>query len=1328
MRYNTYNHKSPLAFFLACMNACRLNAFIIRAGIRSFICIVIALFFISVNSYGQYGYGYGYQNGKNPINAISVNSLKLSCKLDTITISEGDVVSNIVSVMNRGAITEQFSIEVGIPYKWKQVIKSRKTYEVAPGQTIYLPVRIVPDELIGNTLFQIPVLCFNEAGKQLGNTTFLVTAKKITQWDLNKKVPTKIYLKNRQTRAAIAADLVNDGNADEKFAVSAHPIGNKLIVVDSNGQQQKNTPNDVVIQPGTNVPLKYNVVLAPKERNNRIDPENYSSNDPDQEDRAHINVIASKFTDNKSIDSRDTRSFRVEVVHLPNTSASTDYDYGMLPLIIDLNSFNMFTDYPMYTADIHGLTYFTNHRYLSYRLLSYFGTQYAQQYFNLSYNSLRWGFNGSNFGSSNSGFLNRSTNFNGYYYLLPNRLYVSAFYGGATGFFQPDQVKNFGATVSVKVSRNYFTQFGYSRIVNPLNKENTNRYNLQNNFSLSRHTVGLGVFYDYATNYWTKDSSYNKTGYGTNVSYSTHIGKFGINASDQIGLKNSPYIRNGNNLRGNINYNINKNSNLFLTSYYRDWNAYTDHQQSLVRYYPGYTAWMHQLTFSTSNKYGNFSVFPYVRYDDYLFTRILDRRLGVSYSQMIAETSLRYMGSVQVGYDKDLLHPGTSDYLVSTIFSSVAYRYWRLQGFYNTGPSSGADALLLEQNHFNPKRINLNFTHQIPFYQQRFLWENMARYQYQLFYQRNSYGFSSELYYFSHTGYRLKLSLDYSLNRKDIDAGNEQVGLKSTGDPLIVSSHFLQFGAGIRKEFDFALNKQMFNVDFIAYSERRERPLENVVIRLGEREVITSEDGKARIEKVSRGAYPMNVFTLDDHGALLVPEFDSLFIARDELIAVPFIRGIHVYGTVNMDREKYSRIAQKELNLSRIRISAMDHVSSKGSSVKGKVFTTLTDDQGHFDFYLPVGQTFIFSMNEEILSDQFKLLQNDIALTLDKNVDNVYVPFYIVEKRRKNNVMRFTDNDSARTAQALADSTKNDTLSKEKGSADYLKLAAQVKSIAAQMKKLGGQYKTPDEIKKLLEEAKRISEETKKVAASSRISAEKARITSKEALKIAKEAKAIAKEARRIAEDARKLINDGGKRSGSIQRPNNGFIRISEEDAKGKDALSRLAVRYGTTAAMFMELNMLKSDKLVAGQVLKVPSDDANPFGDAYDPKNRTYTVQPGNTISSVAAAFGMNVRELMALNNLTSQNIKPGQKLRVKEIGKPASGPNRVTSYSKVLRKMISDMKQSPDKVNTYTVSGKDNLNSIAIKFGIGKKALMKMNNLTSEKIYPGQILKIVE
>lgn len=105
--------------------------------------------------------------------------------------------------------------------------------------------------------------------------------------------------------------------------------------------------------------------------------------------------------------------------------------------------------------------------------------------------------------------------------------------------------------------------------------------------------------------------------------------------------------------------------------------------------------------------------------------------------------------------------------------------------------------------------------------------------------------------------------------------------------------------------------------------------------------------------------------------------------------------------------------------------------------------------------------------------------------------------------------------------------------------------------------------------------------------------------------------------------------------------------------AKG-ESFSTLALRYGVSLKAIVDANPnLVPTKLKIGDVVKIPAKTATATAapgtttaapDAAD----TYTVKSGDVLGSIATKHGTSVKEIQKLNNLTTTQIKVGQKLKM--------------------------------------------------------------------------------
>ena len=141
------------------------------------------------------------------------------------------------------------------------------------------------------------------------------------------------------------------------------------------------------------------------------------------------------------------------------------------------------------------------------------------------------------------------------------------------------------------------------------------------------------------------------------------------------------------------------------------------------------------------------------------------------------------------------------------------------------------------------------------------------------------------------------------------------------------------------------------------------------------------------------------------------------------------------------------------------------------------------------------------------------------------------------------------------------------------------------------------------------------------------------------------------------------------------------------------DSLYSIANKLGTTVSELKKENNLTSNTLQIGEVLRIPTKEI------YEGEENVYIVQKGDTLYSIAAANNTTVDELKKANNLTSNILSTGQLLKIPSALLPES---------------------------TYIVKKEDSLYSIANKYNTTIDELKRINNLTSNILSIGQVLKL--
>lgn len=190
---------------------------------------------------------------------------------------------------------------------------------------------------------------------------------------------------------------------------------------------------------------------------------------------------------------------------------------------------------------------------------------------------------------------------------------------------------------------------------------------------------------------------------------------------------------------------------------------------------------------------------------------------------------------------------------------------------------------------------------------------------------------------------------------------------------------------------------------------------------------------------------------------------------------------------------------------------------------------------------------------------------------------------------------------------------------------------------------------------------------------------------------------------------------------------------VSSYTVQSGDTLSSIASRFNTTYTSLAQINHISNpNRIYVGQRLQLTAQVNTNHNAAQTvaPQHNTqagsnasyYTVQSGDTLSSIANRFSTTYTSLAQINHISNPNrIYVGQRLQLRA---EAAGNNQAAPQTSVNH-------TAPVAANTtsasYTVQSGDTLSGIAAKFNTTYAQLAQVNHISNPNhIYVGQRLQV--
>jgi hypothetical protein len=972
---------------------------------------ILTAFLSSQSSYSQ-NTPNTQTKAKDTVPFIRFGNISTKFTKSSLELTKGSIVSNVLKVVNHDQRPVRFTVDALFPGGWTRIDDANKLYVVQPKDTIIVPIIISPTKIInGDTEIIINVFVIDQNGQQIGNNFFTLTTKKKIAWGIGLANNTSYYFKNNENYKDFTFSIDNNGNYRQDIYLSFTRPREDLILADTLSSPLEDPSKTFTLEAGESRKFTYRAIATTfNERNRkRISINNFSPTaNKERENRILIINSSEPRIQKKSLQKRT----KVNFVKLPNEITAQPYGYPNLPLIVDVNAQNVLDERSFLSINLQGfkqldrnssLIYFTQFNYSN----SFFTNNVFRNvpwyvgYFDEKKTIEIGQVNGELIGASAAGKGIKAS------YRFNDKHRGSVFYTNSAGFLNFNEgITSYGGSYRLKYNEDIRLFASLGRSENNIVNRTSTVATLQPSVRfLDNHSIGFigGIN---SLNFELDNVNITRNGYLLGTNYTTTLLKRKIRSNINIRFSDRNFS-NGTNERLFINqrftYNLSKEWLTIFAGNYQKIRLFNNNtEQFLFNQETLFT----NISFSKRTETGSYQPGLFYEYRDFPNNAFSIRGINFRYAAFDIDNNYLSAIFLRAGYARPRSGAGIEirEYFSLETNGLFRYRTWNVTARYNLGTFS---AISLQQNqneNLTPQSIRIALQNQYMFSNRSFVIEPSLIYSFNNIFQNHTLGLFPQLYYFTKSGWRFGISANYIYTSSDFSSvfdfnDPNNPGQQNLG-PTINSDFNLNFN--LRKEFGIPIpftKKEAATTNVVAFldingnsvKEKDETSLENVVIKLNRKEVITDYEGTAKVNNIPYGKYKLDVLSLEDQNGWFPNVQDSIFIEKDGITHIPFVRGVKVYGDVIVDRQKIAVSDDKPLDLSRIKISA----------VKGdKVYNTLTNTDGRFEFYLPFGE-YIITMDEGILGERFRVTRNNLNVRLRNNQDGAYVSFYIVEKRRK---------------------------------------------------------------------------------------------------------------------------------------------------------------------------------------------------------------------------------------------------------------------------------------------------------------------------------------
>lgn len=943
-----------------------------------------------------------------------------------------EVASNVLRVTNNTGKTVSFHLRFAIPQNWQLTRQNSANYEIPAGDSLFIPVRIIADKMAkGNTSYVVSAFLISDKEVQFASQSWYVAIENQSAWSATIPLK-KIFFINDADSTGFSIRFQNSGNADELIRLN-FSSDRRLEVIPPFSKNAGSSRFDLSLPVGTDTILNFGVIRK-KENKSFINKKDITEKTSSLKEEYTVQVNAR----DEGFQGKSGQSWTgtVSFFKIGNEIKLNEFKRTALPLTLELNTYDLLSTSTTMSIDAYGNAILSNDQLLNYRFQSVFITNFLNEKTFLGNNHYLGYF--SNKGSLELGEISgwgrsliSGKGIKGTVKIGSNQ--VGAVVAKSPDLFAASRTASFGFYHHYDAKQYYVSNY-FSRITDNFLKQTNTIYSSYANFKFHQHhQAGIGAGYS-SENYGSAPTPFTAKGYGYEVNYSAGFNRLYLTLNDQFGSNNYLLARGMNMISGRATYNLNKNINLSISN--QNFHQHADYYFA-GSLYPGKETRSARYEFRIGFLSPASTVFFKPSYaDEYTYSlHTITKGLGIEYNARDL-TNVHFATNLFAGYvkspDYDL-----PNFFIARFGANAKWSKLNLSLRYLYGPGQASEQLRFIKNKINPQSINLTSTYDYWFGKGRYLISTSAGLMHETYFQKTTFRIKPELFYFSKTGFRFSVYTTFASTTQGANPMLNEL-LSERGGFQKISNNELNIGFGIKKQIGIPVpGKKFRSIKVIVFKDRNgnkiqdanEEGIENILINMrmvkplsenpdsdmtaghshGD-DFITNSNGEINYSNIQSGLYHIKMIPLVQMGEWFDGKEEDVLVDGKQVVYLPLNKGVRLTGAILVERDKYTNDGA-DLDFSRIRVTAIDSA--------GKTYSALTDKNGGFSLYLPMGN-YTLTINEAAFGDRYECIQSKIAVDLTKPVvDNYSITFNIVEKKRKMEIKKFNNSEEPLNLQPI---------------------------------------------------------------------------------------------------------------------------------------------------------------------------------------------------------------------------------------------------------------------------------------------------------------------